>query len=157
MKYKKKVSLIVIVVLVLIITVLFIINYPKNCKTDDDCFNVRTINCKLTKAVLDKEGNTIEYKILGKTGEDCLINVKMIKLTETQSADLKKALEGKDMKCVVPQFLLKEREIKKIQNLNDYCTGQLKETILSITVEKLYEIVVKNIGNITLQIASQKV
>ena len=48
-------------------------------------------------------------------------------------------------------------QITKINNLNDYCTGQLKETILSITVEKLYEIIVKNIGNITLQLATQKI
>ena len=154
---KKRVIWSVIVVLIVLVVLLFLINYPKNCKSSDDCFSLRAKNCKLTKAELDKDGNTFSYEILGKTGSDCLVKVGMLKVAENQPADLKKALEGKDMECRIPQFLLQQRNIKVINNLNDYCTGQLKETILSITVEKLYEIVVKNIGNITLQLAAQKI
>src|SRR3989338_6736182 len=136
MKYKKNVAIIIIAVLIVSALIIFLLNSPKNCGTSDNCFNTKASSCKLAKAELDKEGNTLNYQVTGKSGDDCIINVKMVKLAEIQPADLKKALEGKDMKCVIPQFLLREREIKKIQNLNDYCTGQLKESVQSITIEK---------------------
>ena len=47
--------------------------------------------------------------------------------------------------------LLQIKNISQINDISDYCTGPLKEAALEIVLEKVYSIVVANIGQITLE------
>ena len=78
-----------------------------------------------------------------------IIEVTLTKVSDSKAVELKNALEGKSMKCSITREILKEKPIKEIKTLNDYCTGQLKEAMLELSLNKLYEIVIKNLGPLT--------
>ena len=139
-----------LIVLTLIVVVLVIfLGIPKNCGSNEECFNLKASNCKKVKAVLVKDKNEISYKILGKTKEDCIAKVTMQKVSDKYPMEVKEVLEKKSMDCNIPRSLIQEKGITGISNIYDYCTGPLKEAFLDITLQKLYEVVVKNIGTLT--------
>ena len=143
---KKKV--IAIVVVISIIAIIFLLSLPKNCGTDDSCFNIKTNTCSKAKVITYNNNNQYTYEVLGKRTDNCIIEVKLISLSDTQPAEIKQALEGKSMTCTISRSLLQTQTIKEVENLNDVCSGQLKEATLQITIDKMYEIIVKNIGPI---------
>ncbi|MEK6948093.1 MAG: hypothetical protein AABX19_02520 [Nanoarchaeota archaeon] len=147
---KKKVS--VLVFLIILLAIIVIINTPKNCKNDYYCFNDHVLDCSKAKVITEKDGSTYYYEVLSKKDDNCIVKVQLNKLSDTQSKDLKKALEGKSMLCSIPSSTLEVKDIKSIPNLNDYCSGQLKEAVLEVTIQKLYDVVVENIGPIAAQI-----
>lgn len=144
---KKKV--ITLVVILIVIAAIFLLTKPKNCGSDDSCFNSAVGRCSKAKVNTLSDDNKYIYEILGKKGNNCIIEVTLLKLSESQPYDLKKALEGKSMKCAISTEMLQNQTIKQITNLNDYCTGPLKESILQITLDEMYDIIVKNIGPLT--------
>jgi len=147
---KKKVA--ILVFLILVLGVLFYLNTPKNCKRDYECFSSKVSECSKAKVTTNKEDNLYYYEVMGKKLENCIVSVKLLKLSDAQPFDLRRALEGKGMLCSLPMSVLQNSDIKDIKNLNDYCTGQLKEAILDVTLQKLYDIVVQNIGPIASEI-----
>ena len=56
--------------------------------------------------------------------------------------------EGKSMECKIPIDKIKEIHINKMENVINYCTGPLKESIYELIIKKLYGLVVQNIGEI---------
>lgn len=147
-KNQKKVIAFLLVLAALILIVL--LGTANNCKEDKECFDNSAARCARAMATLEKEGNILNYEIEGKKDDSCLIDVKLIRLSEGQSVSMRQALEGRDMKCSIPLEILQNKSIVEIENTNDYCTGPLKEATLEITLEKMYEIIVKNIGPITI-------
>ncbi|MBS3161130.1 hypothetical protein J4476_00325, partial [Candidatus Woesearchaeota archaeon] len=147
---KKKVS--VLIFLVILLTVIIVINTPSNCKSDYYCFNDHVLDCSKAKVITEKDDNTYYYEVLSKKDDNCIIKVQLNKLSNSQSNDLKKALEGKNMLCSIPSSTLEVKDIKSITNLNDYCSGQLKEAVLEVTIQKLYDVVVENIGPIAAEL-----
>lgn len=65
--------------------------------------------------------------------------------------NLKKALEGKGMLCELQKSVLAEKPLSQFNDLNDYCTGPLKEKMLEINLENLYGLVVKQLGPLATQ------
>jgi len=151
MKIDKK-NVIIVVILGIFIIALFLITLPKNCKSNDECFNNAAAKCSKAKVTTYKNDNLYNYEILGKRENNCLFNVKLEKVSETKTFELKQALEGKRMICSVPKETLQSQSLKEIESLTDLCTGPLKEVLLQINLDKIYEIVVKNIGPIALEI-----
>ena len=143
---KKKV--IGIFVLFFIIINFYLFSLPKNCNYDDSCFNDAAAKCSRAKVISYKEGNEYNYEVLARKKDDCIINVKLARISEEKAEDIRSALEGKSMICSVPEETLKTKSLNEIENLNDFCTGALKEAILEVTVNGMYELVVKNIGSI---------
>ncbi len=148
-KKRRNLLLVCGVVLVLVVLVLIFIYFPKNCKSNEECFNFKASQCSRAKASLLKNDNVLEYKILGKRGDDCVVRVIMKKVSGRQSDAIKLALEGKSMNCAIPKTLLQDKGLNQINNVYDYCTGSLKETFLDITLQKMYDLVVRNIGTLT--------
>ena len=129
----------------------------KAAKDNEDCFNQYSSKCSKVQAnLMNKQGNLYEYKILGKNKNNCIIDAKLITVEESKPAELKQSLEGKSMKCSIPLEELKTEKINEMEKLEENCTGQLKEALLQITIDQLYEIVVKNIGSIALQLNQTK-
>ncbi len=143
---KKK--LLAIVLLFIVIVAILIIIQPKNCNSDLDCFHKATLKCSKAKVTALKDGSTYNYQILGDKKDNCIIKVTLLSMSLTQSADLKKALEGRSMTCSVSKEYLETNPFNDIRNLNDYCTGPLKEATLEITIDQMYELIVQNIGPI---------
>lgn len=144
---KKKVFVGVLALLLIII--LIFVGLPKNCKTDEECFDLKAAKCGRVKVTLLKDDNQFAYSVIGKRGEDCVVKITMEKVSERQSEGLKVALQGKSMNCAIPRSLIQEKGINRIENIYDYCTGPLKEAFLDVTLQKMYDLVIRNIGTLT--------
>lgn len=149
---KRKVTIIIVLVIIIISTV--IITSAKNCKSDDNCFNKATQKCSLAKVKTFNNDNLYNYKIIGKKSDNCIIEVTLVSLSESQTKDLREALNERSMTCSIPKELFQNKTIKDIDNLNDYCTGPLKEAILEITIDKMYELIVKDIGSLSTELVN---
>lgn len=141
---KKKVYLIVFLVIVGL--VLVVINYTTNCSYDESCFNKYAEKCSRAKVNLIKDsGDQFYYEIQGSKADSCVMIIYLMKSNDQTPPEVKKFMQGKGMICEVPKTEL-SKPISEIKNINDYCTGPLKEALLQITVENLYSLVVKNLG-----------
>ncbi len=140
---KKKV--IILGIILILIALIFLSTMPKKCNTNYDCFRQAELKCSKAKVTIS-ENNTYSYEILGKNKNNCLIEITLLKLSENEIVELKNNLEGRKMNCVITKEILKDKSVKDLENINNYCTGPLKEAILEITINKMYEIIVKNIG-----------
>lgn len=146
---KKKVIILIIIIFIFLGFVL--LTRAKNCDTDYNCFRNSESKCTLAKVKSENNDNLYEYKIVGRKGNNCIMEITLLSLSQTQPKDLRDALNGRSMKCAVPRDLLKDKTVKEIANINDYCTGTLKEALLQITLDKLYDIIVKNLGQVAIE------
>ncbi|MFA4887454.1 MAG: hypothetical protein WC595_04525 [Candidatus Nanoarchaeia archaeon] len=155
MEKRLRIQVVIFIVLLVLVGLVFFFSYTQDCAGDTACFNARAASCKKVEASFWSENNRFSYGVLGKKkvmGENgCVVRVQMVELDPSAKENLKKALEGKGMICFLPDPLLKEKQITEIEDLNDYCSGPLKEVLLQISLERLYEIVVKNIGPLSLE------
>ena len=150
MSIDKKKVIGILIVLAAIAVVTFI-SLPKNCDSDISCFDNSASKCSKAKVTTFKDDNQYMYNVLSKKKDNCLIEVRLLTLSETRPYDLKQALEGKSMTCSIPRVVLQSQTLAQISNLNDFCSGQLKEAILQITIDEMYSIIVKNIGPIAVE------
>jgi len=97
------------------------------------------------------KGNLYLYEVKGKKGNDCILTIFLKTIGTSQDEILNQMLAQKGMICGVPMDLLQIKNISQINDISDYCTGPLKEAALEIVLEKVYSIVVANIGQITLE------
>lgn len=138
----------VVIILVVVILLLILVSYPKNCKNDTECFAKASLKCSSAKLSYYNEGNQFTYIIKGKRDDNCMAMIYFEKAKDELDPNLKKLLEGKGMFCEVPRSEI-TTTYYEVKSLNDYCTGPLKEAYMYITIEKLYGIVVKNVGQIS--------
>lgn len=144
---KKKVmtKVYVLIVLIIILFAFLLFSRPKNCGSDESCFINSFIKCSKAKASLvSKDGNNFNFEIKGSNGKNCIVDAKLISMSESKTYDIRAALEGKSMMCSIPSDI--PSSITQLDNINEYCTGQLKEATLQVSVEKMYEILVRNVG-----------
>lgn len=147
-----KTKVIILLFLLVCIIGIFFFTRAKNCVNDDSCFNNYANKCSKAKVVTTNNDNKYSYEILGSKGSNCIVMVTLLNLSDSQPNDMKLALEGRSMSCAIARNDLSEgKSIKDIKNLNDYCTGSLKEAILQVTLDKMYSIIVKNIGPLATQ------
>ncbi len=146
-----KSKIVIIILIFIFIALIFYLNSTKDCGSDISCFDKVAAECSKASVTAYKDNNQYFYKILGSKKENCIVDIKLLKLSEDQPYDIKQALEGKSMTCTVPKLDLRLQSLNEMKNINDKCTGQLKEAILQITIDKMYEIIVKSIGPIALE------
>ncbi len=152
MENATKVKIGIFVACILVLVLLILVFSPKRCGTNEQCFNERAAVCKRAAVTITNLENNYYYEVRGKKGaESCIVKVVLVKTNPNAAENLKRALEGKGMLCEIPRTLLAVTPLAKIENINDYCTGPLKEVLLEISLENLYEIVVKQIGPIAVQ------
>lgn len=99
---------------------------------------------------MQESGDQFYYEIQGSKADSCVMTIYLMKSNEQTPLEVKKFMEGKGMICEIPKTEL-QKPISEIKNINNYCTGPLKEALLQITVENLYDIVTKNIGPVALE------
>jgi len=145
-KNDKIIALIISLIFILVISVL--IYLPKDCGENKECFIEKAQTCSKAKLISNIEGNLYEYEIKSQKRDDCIFSIKLKRMKENTDYKMVHLLEGKEMLCKVPLEKFKEDPLKDMRDYMDYCSGPLKESLLQLTVERLYSIVVSNIGNI---------
>lgn len=138
-------KLVILLVLIILLFGFWFFTRPDECGSDSVCFNSHFIKCSKVKSdLINKDENKFNFEIKGSLDNNCIIKATLISMPESRPVDIRKALEGKSMTCSIPRDI--GTPITNLDNLNDFCTGQLKEASLQITIEKMYSIIVKNIG-----------
>ncbi len=160
MNEKKKVRaiLIVIILIVTVAAIYFTFFYSKKCE-DMACFNSALSKCRRVKFLNDAEDAAWLYKIKGKRGEECKVQVELLKLKEG-STDLL-ILEGKNMECFLPfSSVVSPQEnlarckgelssvVSPQENLAR-CKGELKEGMQEIIIKRLHNYIIDNLGEIS--------
>lgn len=112
---------------------------------DWNCFGERLESCDRVKFV-GGTGIIFEYVVKGSFWGDCEVEVTLLrdKLNEQGSVDL----EGMSMVCMLPRGVVAAPE-----NDMALCHGFLKEGLQDLIIEKLHVYIVKNLGQLNLEIA----
>ncbi len=151
MESPTKVKLGFFLAFILLLVILLLAFAPKRCGADEECFNAYAARCERAKVTLINLDNQYAYEVRAKKGEQCIVKVVLVQINPNAGDNLKNRLNGQGMLCEIPRELLAATPLAKIENINDYCTGPLKEALLDISLENLYEIVVKQIGPLAVQ------
>ena len=137
----------IVLFIIILIVFLIIFNYKSNCKNNIDCFNKKVSKCLIpAKVVVEKNSNVFEYKSGWSFNDNCNINVKMIKVGVGFRKELAKEVEGKSMRCKVNKEKLKNVNFDNINDLLDYCSGDLKEGVYKVITRGMYTVVLKNMN-----------
>ena len=139
---------IIILVLMVSLVVSIYFYYPIDCKDDKDCFINEAQVCSRSKVIDYKEGNQFIYEIKSKQGQDCIFYVKLNKMKEGTDYNLVNLLEGKEMLCKLPLEEFSKNPLADTNDIIDNCSGNLKEALQQLTIERLYSVIVGNIGSI---------
>jgi len=145
----KKLNLIIIGILIIILAISIYLYIPKNCKNNANCFIKKAQTCSKANVLTYKEDNLYSYEIKGSLKDSCLVNIKLVRMKPNTDVDLVELMEGKGMLCKIPKDKFKQSPLSDIKDINDYCSGPLKEAYLQLTIERLYSLVISNIGGIT--------
>jgi len=111
-----------------------------NCE-NFSCFKENMKRCSVAEYVNEDTDATWTYKILGSSGRDCIVSVK---LSQAKKGDLGIAeLEGLEMECAYTTGTADypEKDLTK-------CHGRLKEELQEIIIEKLHTVIIENLGAI---------
>ncbi|MCD4760083.1 hypothetical protein K8R33_04300 [archaeon] len=140
---KKQVNNIIFSILViLVLTTGIISNYETNCYYDEECFNQAFFECTKAKVIAYENDNVFEYKILNKEGDSCKVQIKIIEVNPEADFITKQGFQDKNMTCTLPI-----QDGFTTSKLN-YCKGPLKEAIYELTIQKMYNLLARNLGEI---------
>ena len=127
---------------------------PKNCQSDKNCFNEDSKHCLKSKVKFYEDNNLFEYQSIGRQQQFCRLNINLIRANPSLPEESRLKIEDKQMSCKVPFSILAEKGALEMEELSLYCSGPLKEGLLEITTEKLYGVIVSNIGRVALEFAN---
>jgi len=112
----------------------------KKCE-DLDCFEAALKNCKKVEFRYAGE-NIWKYEIKGKQGNNCLVSAKLLQLK--QGPFNAEKLEGKSMICEIPKG-----SVDLPGEDLSVCSGELKEEIQDVLIERLHSYIAENLGKIS--------
>ena len=121
------------------------------CGKDSGCFDEALAKCTSASYTLYSSGNVYLYESTSSFGETCKVKVKMVKAIEGSDLELRTNLEGKTMVCKFPRSRLQKEKLSEMDDFADFCSGPLKEAMYEIVVEKMYALVIANLGEISLE------
>jgi hypothetical protein len=146
---------IIVAILILVILVWVLFHYgiiKKNCETNKACFEERFKECKSAKVTQVINENTYTYTIKRKEGNVCLLKVKLEETGFGTTQDIKDLFEGKEMLCQIPLTKVQKIPFYEFKEILNYCSGPLKEAIYEQMINKLYGLVIQNMGPILSEI-----
>lgn len=153
MKQKKRFKfsyLLPLLALIIFIGVAVLLFYEQDCKFDKECFDESFSSCKKAKIHIVEEGNIFEYRIAGSRANNCIVKVAMIEVDKDSRQEVIDAFQGKTMTCSIPRSDTFETE-----EVLQYCSGPLKEAILELIIQKMYNILAENLGDIISQLQTK--
>ncbi|MFH1332412.1 MAG: hypothetical protein ABIH63_03975 [archaeon] len=126
--------------------------FKKNCNQSRTCFDDAFKKCQPAKIVKILDNNYYYFTVDGRRGSDCKTNVKLTKMGVGTSQELIDSLEGKAMTCYIPMNRVKEVSFDTMPDILNYCSGPLKEAIYEQIIQKMYGLIIKNIGPIVSEV-----
>lgn len=151
MKRKKRVSkkkdnkiqdIILATITILIISSAIISNYETNCEDNLDCFNRAFLTCSNAKVTGYENNNLFEYKIINKEEDNCIVEINLREVNPQLDEITKEKFQKKSMTCSLP--ISAGFSTDKL----DLCQGPLKEIIYELTIQKMYNLLAQNLGEI---------
>lgn len=138
--------------LIIIISSLYFSNIlKKNCKEDKACFDNALKRCSGAVLTSVSNGNIYIYESYSSFREDCKLKITMAKAAPGSELALRASLEGKSMTCTIKRSRLQEQSFSDMDDLAEFCTGPLKEAMYEMIVQRMYALVISNLGNISLE------
>lgn len=144
-RYQKE--FIALLILVIAAVALYSTFTPVRCN-DFACFEAHMTKCRPATYINEgEEEASWKYGVIGTSNKRCDVEVTLLTAKES-NLDLR-LYEGQSMTCSYPVGISAYPE----KNLA-ICSGELKEGLQSIVIEKLYKYIVTNIGEIREEINS---
>lgn len=142
----QKVLITVTIVTILVIEAFLLGVVKRECDTPE-CFNSALKKCSTTKYLQLENYNYYRWVIDGKDNGKCDIDITLAKMAAGTPIERAMLFEGKDMHCKIPLDVLEKKDNAKVENILNYCTGPLKEAIYQSIIERLYTVIVANLGD----------
>lgn len=120
----------------------------KDCGRDKVCFREHLVECKTAKLITIKNDNVYSYTIGSSFGSGCDMYVRMERIALGADPQFERLLEGKEMVCSMPRQQIPEIDVDNFNTFIDYCRGELKEGLYELIIQRMYTLVVKELGSI---------
>jgi hypothetical protein len=156
MKWNKLNTISALVLIVVVIFILVSLFLPYDCKSDKTCFDKKAAYCRPASYNYNSDGNLFEYRVLGSSSDNCVINIKLTKVSSISTQSIKNSFEGKSMKCLFTKSQLQIAPVQETSGLLNYCSGTLKEATLELMIQKLYGTIAQNLGGIINQVSKNQ-
>ncbi|MDI6737965.1 MAG: hypothetical protein QME12_05630 [Nanoarchaeota archaeon] len=143
-------AMILIVATVILLTVFFAYYFglvKKTCGTEE-CFQKELQKCGMSTYSKIHNYNYYTYTIKGSSGGNCKLNIRLAKMAAGTPPEKIALFEGKDMDCKIPMADVAGATTDQINTILKHCTGPLKEAMYEQIIEKLYTVVISNLGEI---------
>ncbi len=147
-------KLVLVVLSVIVIATFFAFYFgiiKKTCE-DEACFNEALQDCSMAQYYELNNLNYYKYSIDGKTGDKCKLSIDLVKMAMGTPEEKIEQFEGKGMRCEIPMSELKKVQSGNVEGILEYCSGPLKEAMYEQIIEKLYTLIVSNMGEILFEI-----
>ena len=144
---KKRGIIFILIAVLLILSPLYLVFKTKTCETVG-CFETAADGCDKAKILVEDGKTTSEYKIEGKDNDNCILKVKVKRVSPEFSESIKKQFQNKEMLCEMPSNEFSRMQFEDMGANLDYCHGPLKEAMYEAVVKKLYNLVVKDMGTV---------
>ena len=136
-----------------ILLALFVAGYysgylREDCEQDKACFDEKLKDCSSVQVVTVKNNNAYLYWVGNSLGNTCEVNIKLLRVEAGAAPEFRELLEGKEMSCKIPKEKLSTIKIDEFDNLMQYCHGELKEGLYELIIQRMYELVVSQLGDI---------
>lgn len=121
--------------------------FRKECNQDKACFNDAFNKCKPAQVVSLRNNNAYVYAIGWQLGKFCELKIEALRIDAGAPQEFK-ALKGKSMSCKIPKTMLGNLSVDNFDNLLVYCHGPLKEGLYEVIIQRMYTLVVSQLGDI---------
>ena len=122
--------------------ILFYLSLGINCGYEKSCFDNALENCNRAVYLSEEENTLLEYKIKGYNNEDCVIDIKVVEVSLEAENNIHELFQGKYMTCHI-----NEVETFTLGTLTN-CTGDLKEAMYELIIQKMYNLLAQNLGDL---------
>lgn len=147
-----KLVLAILSIFVIVTFLAFYFGIIKKTCDDDQCFNQALKDCSMAKYLKVQDLNYYKYSIDGSSGDNCKLSIELVKMAVGTPQEKIDMFEGKGMRCEIPNQELQNIEAGNIEGILSYCSGSLKEAMYEQIIEKLYTLIVSNMGEILFEI-----
>lgn len=138
---RKRLILFVLIALILVVAAVSVTFFsPKKCESYE-CFKDSMAKCSRAKYLNEAQDATWKYEILGLESKECKVKVTLLQV-KTGNKDIER-LSGYNMECSFSNGAISypEKDLSK-------CHGRLKEELQTVTINKLYNYILENLGEI---------
>ena len=142
-KLKKSVIFMIILLVIIMLGFLyyFFDYFPRKCN-DVDCYQNALVNCKKSFYIKEEENYVWRYDILNKNDKSsCNVKVRLLKVKKGD-VEIDDFMD-KEMICIVQKYEYTYPEKDMLR-----CTGNLKEKLQEIIINRLHNYILQNLEKI---------